>query len=877
MEKGSEITTIKVTKKTVQLINELKLHPRQASEEIIRELAEEKLKEKRLGKKARSNIEFFAYSTLIILIGFFLLRTGLTGFVTITSVHSYNDTIGFNVSMNENHVWMPLIPGNISSVKISGSMLSGTKAIIYLEDRGKKYLLFNSSMLKEDSIKITGGITGMVVLNDELNASNNATLEISQNNSVNDTLNITTVNITLLNLTTANDTSDTPDNITVNESQDSLPVNESINAENITISLKYKSGSSYDTDDNGIESLNSIVDLTVEDTLYNVDINRSSLCTIWEIFNIEESSAVDICHGGNNCCGFLGLLPRRDAFDETYYAIYGNDGAGKENILSARVFSVDYALSVENPYQRVYASEWRNLSVQFREPKKAYLNNECIDTCTLRLDSNSYNLIFEVSNGTVFADTITYTVIKQGANSKPLLSKNFTDIIIQKNANISIELWNYFTDAEGDAMSYKAYIPDNLSVVIDGSLAHIVPERGFTGIRYLYFTANDSLEIAVSNVFMVNITETSAGISLMQGIAEINKPVKWKKSLKLESLSSNVSIELPWDAYNLSLHKDVGGLEEDIPENKVRVIVNRTEKSLAEYELEKITEQLKKSGKSEKEETKSPSSIQAEDKEDKEAKDKSKKDKDEKAEEPSEEVIINDTSQEIGNATIIVNDSLSEIIVEYQTPPPDAIESVIDYANKQVIISSDIYYESILAYTQISDAPKDSIRLYWYVNEIDYNAYISSENFTVGETFRRVEVTHTPIFNVSYIDNNNNSLIDRLEWIVPHTSNQTFEISITVLNVQSYPTVGGNWTVRFNTTGAGNLTIMAINGTTYTEIPDDVSTTNDLEYLETICNDVILNTTIVCNNDTQMPYEVYKIKRRIEEIEKRLAKLNETG
>src|SRR3989338_3530651 len=137
MEKGSEITTIKVTKKTVQLINELKLHPRQASEEIIRELAEEKLKEKRLGKKARSNIEFFAYSTLIILIGFFLLRTGLTGFVTITSVHSYNDTIGFNVSMNENHVWMPLIPGNISSVKISGSMLSGTKAIIYLEDRGK--------------------------------------------------------------------------------------------------------------------------------------------------------------------------------------------------------------------------------------------------------------------------------------------------------------------------------------------------------------------------------------------------------------------------------------------------------------------------------------------------------------------------------------------------------------------------------------------------------------------------------------------------------------------------------------------------------------------------------------------------------------------
>jgi hypothetical protein len=40
--------------------------------------------------------------------------------------------------------------------------------------------------------------------------------------------------------------------------------------------------------------------------------------------------------------------------------------------------------------------------------------------------------------------------------------------------------------------------------------------------------------------------------------------------------------------------------------------------------------------------------------------------------------------------------------------------------------------------------------------------------------------------------------------------------SITILNPQSYPSVGGNWTVRFNTTGKANLSITAVNGTTWT-------------------------------------------------------------
>ena len=61
--------------------------------------------------------------------------------------------------------------------------------------------------------------------------------------------------------------------------------------------------------------------------------------------------------------------------------------------------------------------------------------------------------------------------------------------------------------------------------------------------------------------------------------------------------------------------------------------------------------------------------------------------------------------------------------------------------------------------------------------------------------------------------------------------------AIEVINVQSYPSVGGNWTVMFNTTGQSNLTIAAVNGTTWSNENDD----NDLKFLEVRCGEDVLD------------------------------------
>ncbi|MFC1801751.1 FG-GAP repeat domain-containing protein, partial [Nanoarchaeota archaeon] len=61
-----------------------------------------------------------------------------------------------------------------------------------------------------------------------------------------------------------------------------------------------------------------------------------------------------------------------------------------------------------------------------------------------------------------------------------------------------------------------------------------------------------------------------------------------------------------------------------------------------------------------------------------------------------------------------------------------------------------------------------------------------------------------------------------------------------VLNVQSYPAVSGNWTVEFTTVGTADLTITAVQGTTWSDSSEN-SSVYDLKLLELKCGDEVLS------------------------------------
>jgi len=76
------------------------------------------------------------------------------------------------------------------------------------------------------------------------------------------------------------------------------------------------------------------------------------------------------------------------------------------------------------------------------------------------------------------------------------------------------------------------------------------------------------------------------------------------------------------------------------------------------------------------------------------------------------------------------------------------------------------------------------------------------------------------------------------------------DANITIINPQSYPAVGGNWTVLFNTTGTADLWITAVNGTEFNK---------DLEFLEIRCGDEILNYELINNSILIRDYECSEI------------------
>jgi len=158
---------------------------------------------------------------------------------------------------------------------------------------------------------------------------------------------------------------------------------------------------------------------------------------------------------------------------------------------------------------------------------------------------------------------------------------------------------------------------------------------------------------------------------------------------------------------------------------------------------------------------------------------------------------------------ITIEDSATEYEIEYYTDAPQAVEETTS-GGKRIIVSApdELNYTDVLAFTVLeNEVPANSAKLYHIINN-------SKEQV-----------------NITEYDNNNNNLTDYIEWIVPHLSNQTYELEIIILNVKSHPIVGGNWTVDFVTKGTADLTITAYNGTQWSNTQENL----DLKFLEVKC------------------------------------------
>ncbi|MBS3102336.1 hypothetical protein J4458_02725, partial [Candidatus Woesearchaeota archaeon] len=643
--------------------------------------------------------------------------------------------------------------------KIDSFIVNGTLILDlndYFEDKDGDILAYSFKEIEDLAITLESSI---LAITNENNLDEKRTLEITASDNESSKkkdvdlilIKNIAINETVLNETLANETI----NITpiINETLNITPIinitNQTINitpiinktTENITtnksieITLEYETGTNYDVDDNGIESTTGIVDLIVKNTKFNWDANQEKLCTLWDTYSAENKESTLVCYGSQNCCSFVGLTPTRANWSETFYSYYGLYGATFDNIISAQVINVDYNLSIENPYSDIVYSSWKNLSAVYYEGLIKF-DNICADTCTLFdfLNETSYKLVFEINDTSLTIEMMNYIVENDAENNAPVLIQNISNITITKNKNYTIDLNEYFADADGDLLIFNYYKNiENISVSIENNIAAIIPDKDFIGSKYMFFTANDSFETAVSNVFKVDVAESK----FLTAEIQIGKPVKKVERIIVENLTQkeDIKISLPLAASNLSIKNIANNTAEIIADEKIEIIKENAVKSKDKFEKEKELEKLKRKLSLLKEAKGKNAKIIIDESEfehydvDGEISEVENETLLLEQELKSEDgnLITGSVIEEIpfvGNETnetiLIINDTSilsegSEIEIEYYTEAPVAIEEET-LTGKTIKITSETHYENILAYASIKESKQENIKLYWIVN-----------------------------------------------------------------------------------------------------------------------------------------------------------------
>jgi len=549
-----------------------------------------------------------------------------------------------------------------------------------------------------------------------------------------------------------------------------LAVSETVN-ENRPITISLEGG--------GRKDIGDVFEFKV-DSGFNWDVDYNKVCTKWNIDNIS------LCYGSEECCALLGL-ENSGNWNDSLYLSYGRYNSKLNNNIKTQVIYANYSLDIESPYSDIIYSDVKETTAEFYEALIEF-KDICVETCLLpSLNATSYNLKFVVENASLKINNIKYSVEKETIMNEnaPLLIKSIENVTVYKNENIKINLNRYFVDEDGDNLTYAAYEIDNIRVVIENSLARIIPTYNFTGKRYIYFTASDGYYGTNSNLIEIKVVEkpllvddVNISEQLIKPQIVINRPVRWIKKVNVSAGVINLSINISSDALNVS----VRNIKEDkiISENKLKVNDNGVIKNATAYGAEKRIEKIEKiENKLEDEKAKiireDPTAMQEISSINKElislqsernkltgyvvaSKDKGlltrffewlfKVD-------ITGYAIADVSSNEDSDVTsVIIEDIIEEIEIEYYTEAPISEEEPIS-SGKRIVVSSDTHYEDILAYTYLNNVEKSKIRLYHIVNS-----------------------SKVLVNNISYYDEDNNNLIDYIEWVVPHLSNQTYEIII---------------------------------------------------------------------------------------------------
>jgi hypothetical protein len=323
------------------------------------------------------------------------------------------------------------------------------------------------------------------------------------------------------------------------------------------------------------------------------------------------------------------------------------------------------------------------------------------------------------------------------------------EIAIGKNSNFSLDLSQYFSGAEK-----YLFVAENLKYNLDGDLLTIIPDTDFVGrnsVELTAFAGNDS----AAQSFIVSVGETNYTLQTKKYKVVINRPVKWQKKISISG-EQNVSLELPKEAQDISVktgseitlaeqaaqeeESEIGQDKGDLLTGKVSFEISSKRPGIFTLLWARFVRGI-------------TGRVVA---------DISQGDAAQLTSVPEEEILSvtqldNGVVVETDDKKVVSLEVSDEALVEFQTPGPSSEERIIPDGKRIIISAADeLNYTDILAYTELNNSVslnnKGSIKFYHVV-----------EGKRVAEDFDAYD-----------LDEDGN--IDYIEWIVPHLSEQVYEI-----------------------------------------------------------------------------------------------------
>lgn len=796
----------------------------------------------------RKETNIVKYSTItamvvLLVLGLFFIQPMKIGFITASKEFNYSDNVNLALNNSYEYNWVIGNYGSLKSVRLDGSISKNEVAKVYLKYENVSYLVFDSNRLSKEGIE---DVTGLAV-SDNINQS-------SLEGYIEESLDIVNESEPIINNSIENNEKSIIDN--------------SLKLIKIT------------TQGGGSKAVEGMFEFKVS-ALFSWNVEHSKVCIKWDV------NSVSLCYGLIDCCALIGL-ESLGKWNDTFYLSYGRYGSWVSNIVKAQIIYANYSLDVSEPYSDIVYSNIREMKAEFYEPRIEF-KDICIETCLLpSLNASSYRLVFIVEKGSLQIDRIKYSIEREinVSENAPSLIKEIDNITTYKNEFVKLNLSNYFYDKDDDKLEYSAYKVDSISSIIMYDTSLLVPTYNFTGKRYMYFTASDGYYNASSNIFLVNVIEKPLSVSevnvseeLVKPSIRINERVRWVKRVNASYSVINLSVNISPDALNVSVRdvkEDIG-----ISEDKVKVVDEGVVKDSTTFRVEKRISQIEKiedklydkkaeiiiNDPTAKQEVGSINKELLELQDERNrltgyavavkgegfitrfielllkvditgyvVKDKKKGDK-------GKHLGYNKTK----DIEVVIEEPVEDIEIEYWTEAPISEEVYVNEHIKQIIISSDVHYENITAYTNISpEALSSKIRLYRIVNE-----------------------SRELIDNVNHYDRNNNSLTDYIEWIVPSLSNQTYELIIEISKAEHLDSSRNFVADVYDYVKAQDDNWTLVNNNEYIRVTFEQNLTSERDITIYARDARIANDSIEING-VLVPLDAYQKKMRVDEIRRLL-------